>query len=416
MKRKLMASVLMLATALFGLGGTANALPHVMFRDSDKWVAGPRDITASGAYSWALPEMADATAWEIIDGYPGGVTSDGYTIAPEFRPEKEITRAEYAKVLAVTAGLADDAGAASVPFTDVSSADWFFAYVSALYKQGVIRDGDRAGTAFSPNQAITRLDMALWAGRAAVAYGVQAPAADLSGFADGASVPVQFREELATSVGLGIIKGSTVADGSIYLYPSGTAKRVEATAMVVRMLARFDQHTASMSTLESTVRHGLRSFMDQGKVVLTHHNPPHSFGHKYVEGNQAAVRLALAPYFSAAMLTLVRDTREQYLPYNIGGGYLTWNAWGYTTMNDLSRWGSLGLDYRTTEITSVAPVRLLDRYAVVSVSVDVRRAFPNGMMWDQEQVFNLHLKKLGGRWVITQRTFISEIRTGVVAP
>jgi|GEM_PF-6184182 len=415
MKRKLVASLLAACTTVISVTTTASALPHVLFQDSHDWVASPMDITASGAYGWALPEISEAAAWEIIDGYPGG-TDGAYAIAPTFGAERPITRAEFAKILAVSTGLVDGAKSTAPPFADVLVTDWFYPSVKALYHAGVIKESDRAGGTFSPNQAITRLDMAVWAGRAALAYGIPAAEADLAGFADGQQVPAQFRHDLAQSVSLGIIKGSLTADGSKYLYPAGTAKRVEATAMVMRTLNRFDQAKPNQAALETTVRAGIRAFMDQGKAVLPHHNPPQSFGHKYVEANVAAIRQALSPYFSDTMLTLIRDKREEFLPFNTGGGKLTWNAGGYTAMNDLLYWGSRGLNYPSVEITSVTPMKVLDRYAIVRVRMDVHRVFPGGLQWLQEQVFDLHLKQIGSQWVITQRTYVSEVRKEVIAP
>ncbi|HEY3365158.1 MAG TPA: S-layer homology domain-containing protein [Symbiobacteriaceae bacterium] len=394
---------------LFGLSSPAMALPHVLFQDSHQWVASPKDLTPSGAFSWALPEIAEATAWEIIDGYPGKV--DGvYTTSMTFAPEKPITRAEFAKILAVSTGLSDGR-TENVPFDDVKGGDWYAPYVSTLHEHGVIRASDRGSSSFEPNQPITRLDMALWAERATVAYGVTAPEQDLSLFADASAVPTQFRSELAQSVGLGIIKGAT-EDGITYLYPAGTAKRVEATAMVMRALNRFNRSAPSMDTLEAAVRSGLTAYLEQGKVVGAYHKPPEQFANRYVEQNAASIRLALEPYFSPGMLSLVKDVRSEFLPYNLGGGPLVWSAMGYTVLNDLVLWGGRGLDFRNVSVVSVTPQKVLDRYAEVEVRMDLTRYFPSGIIWEQVHLFRLHLKLSNGRWLITQRTFVSEKKKG----
>ena len=73
-----------------------------------------------------------------------------------FRPNDNITRAEFAKMTAVMLGLEEDKSADTV-FDDVRADDWYFGYVSALYKKGIVNG--MTDTVFGAEKNISRQDI-----------------------------------------------------------------------------------------------------------------------------------------------------------------------------------------------------------------------------------------------------------------
>ncbi|OEH92132.1 S-layer homology domain-containing protein [Bacillus solimangrovi] len=111
------------------------------------------DVKDNTWYTEAIEYLVDK---EVISGYPGGT----------FKPNGSLTRAEAAKVMALTLGL-DHEGAPDANFPDVKRGEWFAPYVSVLVNEGII-SGFPDGT-FKPHQTLTRAQMAKMM---AVAYGI----------------------------------------------------------------------------------------------------------------------------------------------------------------------------------------------------------------------------------------------------
>lgn len=102
------------------------------------------DVSSDAFYAGAVNDLASKG---IIGGYSNGT----------FQPNKQVTRAEAAKILAFDLGLTTNKGAAT-SFSDVKGSDWFFQPVTALAEAGGI-NGYKDG-AFQPNKTITRAEMA----------------------------------------------------------------------------------------------------------------------------------------------------------------------------------------------------------------------------------------------------------------
>jgi hypothetical protein len=115
------------------------ALPNVAFGASFSDLA-PSD--------WGYKEVLSLTDQKIIAGYPDGT----------FRPEAQITRAEFCKLIAktVTRGL-DPKFPTRPTFPDVSQNHWAYGYVEAVAAQGWVNgfpDGN-----FRPEQSITKAEV-----------------------------------------------------------------------------------------------------------------------------------------------------------------------------------------------------------------------------------------------------------------
>ncbi len=93
-----------------------------------------------------------------------------------FRPNDNITRAEFVKMIAVMLGIEEDKSADAV-FDDVQADDWYFGYVSALYKKGIVNG--MTDTKFGAKENISRQDICTILSRA-----MDLGSADSSKFAD----------------------------------------------------------------------------------------------------------------------------------------------------------------------------------------------------------------------------------------
>jgi len=95
------------------------------------------------------PAIARLVGLGILNGYPDGT----------FRPDNNITRAEFAKIAVLSMGLERSADMlATVPsqFSDVKVSDWFNKYVNVATSQGILK-GYPDGT-FKPNSNITQAE------------------------------------------------------------------------------------------------------------------------------------------------------------------------------------------------------------------------------------------------------------------
>jgi hypothetical protein len=126
--------LLVLATFMFSIVGSAAAASFSDVKTTDSEASAIYKLTSLG----------------VIEGYPDGT----------FGAEKTITRAEFAKIAVVTAGLkAVASGMQGTPssFSDVSSDFWANGWINVAAAQGFVK-GDGDGT-FRPNDQITQAEV-----------------------------------------------------------------------------------------------------------------------------------------------------------------------------------------------------------------------------------------------------------------
>lgn len=152
-----------------------------------------------------------------------------------YRPNENITRAEFAELVARGLGLKGEQNAAS-RFLDVRGGSVTSAYIGAAAEAGIIT-GNTDGT-FRPDRPITREQMAIMMVRA-MNYGGQpvvlntSAASALSKFSD--SKKIQSKDLVAKAVQEGIIQGMT----SKTFVPQGNATRAQAAVMMKRVLDKL---------------------------------------------------------------------------------------------------------------------------------------------------------------------------------
>ena len=157
----------------------------------------------------------------VYYAYPNGLM-DG-TSDTTFEPNANMTRAMLVTILWRMEG--EPVVNYLMPFTDVDGGAWYAEAVRWASSEGIVEGV--SDTSFAPNAEITREQLAAILWRYA---GEPATAANLAGYADGASVSAYAVDAMRWCVEHGIITGTTAAT----LEPQGTATRAQAAAMLMR--------------------------------------------------------------------------------------------------------------------------------------------------------------------------------------
>lgn len=175
------------------------------------------------------PAFSDVAQTHWAAGYIRALAERGIVSgnAGCFFPDRCVTRAEFVKMLfgVMDAALPTSGGNA---FTDVSG--WAVPYVTWAAENGIVNgtEGDR----FSPDERITREQIAAILLRCADRFSVKLPHGDEKHFTDEGNISGYARTAVSELAGAGVINGST--DGSFR--PRATATRAEAAKMLCIIL------------------------------------------------------------------------------------------------------------------------------------------------------------------------------------
>ncbi|MCK5812363.1 MAG: S-layer homology domain-containing protein [Clostridiales bacterium] len=167
---------------------------------------------------WGNQYIAPLTVVGIINGMGDGT----------FKPEGEVTRAQFAKLVAVSTMV--EAGSNS-SFSDVEVSDWYYGYIAGLENEGIVD-----GTTFYPNEAILRKDMAVMVMKAYENYtgeDLQVLANHSTAtFTDINTLTAEEIKYISAAHYLGIINGMTATTYE----PDNTATRAQASAIIYRLM------------------------------------------------------------------------------------------------------------------------------------------------------------------------------------
>ncbi|MCC5909962.1 MAG: S-layer homology domain-containing protein [Clostridiaceae bacterium] len=160
----------------------------------------------------------------IINGYPDNT----------FRPQNEISREEFIKILVEALGEEIKTSLLEGTFSDVKAEDWSYKYIETAVREEIIIPEDY-GTTLQPKKPITRLEIAMMVIRALEldAVGKLEDAATV--FADDESIPLWSKPYIQLASDEGIIQGYRV-DNGFEFRPQNTATRAEAAIMIYRFL------------------------------------------------------------------------------------------------------------------------------------------------------------------------------------
>ncbi len=197
-----------------GSGGGVSPNPEAITGNSEAGVTastGTQNFNDTNGH-WASSSISQLVALGAINGYPDG----------SFRPEKTISRAEFAAVLVKAFNLNQQS---SATFKDTVN-HWARNHIAAAVASGVA-NGYNADT-FGPDDPVTREQMAVMIVRAAGIAG----AAEEPGFNDSADISVWAREAIAAMTQKGLMQG--YSDNTIQ--PLKYAKRGEAVTLIMNVL------------------------------------------------------------------------------------------------------------------------------------------------------------------------------------
>ncbi|WP_338130477.1 S-layer homology domain-containing protein [Cohnella ginsengisoli] len=169
---------------------------------------------------WAQASIVEAEKKGIITGYPDG----------SFRPDRTVTRAEFAVMLVKALKLQKEAS--NLSFKDADRiGQWARTAVAQAVSMGLIQ-GDGSDN-FRPDAPLTRSEMAVMLARALKL----APEAVSAGFADDRDIPAWAVGAAAELKKLGIMQGK----GGNGFFPKDVTTRAETVAVLLRMLAAMEK-------------------------------------------------------------------------------------------------------------------------------------------------------------------------------
>lgn len=157
-------------------------------------------------------EMKELMKLGIIQGYNDG----------SIRPNKEVTRAEFAKMVVQSfelgtpvnsasvenGGFSAAAAAATVNFKDVLPGEWYYNSIAEAVEAGIIKG--HSNNTFKPNDLITREQMASMVARALKAKGININVSETKAmdFTDASSIRDDHKDDVRILTHLGIITGN----------------------------------------------------------------------------------------------------------------------------------------------------------------------------------------------------------------
>ena len=179
--------------------------------------AGYNDVAADAWYADSVYKAKDK-------GYMEGVA------AGIFAPEKAMTRAEFAQVVANMAGVGKAGIGETYPtkFSDVPADAWYAKAIEWASRYGIVNGTSE--TTFEPNGTVTREQIATMLYRYA-GNNAQADLTVLDAFVDGAQVSDWAANAMAWAVEEGYMNGKGADD----LQPQATATRAEIATLAVRV-------------------------------------------------------------------------------------------------------------------------------------------------------------------------------------
>lgn len=380
MPRRLALLCAAVLAALVLLPGSALAFNPEAMVDCNLWQK------EDGAFRWAAQDINDTISFEVFLGYPTGTHTFTWLgkewtrpKGPEFRPGGEITRAEFAAALARVLGHEGWTGPVE-GFSDVKAEDWFGPYVGALVSRGVVVPAEYGGK-LVPGGPITRVEIAAWVARAALAEGIEDPGTQAA-FLDVSPDHRHFRE-ISVATGLGIVRGYP----DMTFKPEEKATRAEAAAMMMRLVRKLEKNPPRVEDLKPVIQEAF----DAVSAFLKEHKT-------WPDDGPAAFKRELGRWYTAPNLEWygypgMNKQVGRGLGNFLGGGASIEDGFVNLRIDDRLFW------YDDTWVESVEPVWLGSRWAVVKVVwVNEPHTYDGANLgqvrW--EAVFCLRLD--GGRW------------------
>ena len=174
-------------------------------------------FTDIGNVEWAQQAILYLNDKKIISGDGNG----------KFRPNDNITREEFTKIVVVAFGIPSSEQSAG--FVDVADDNWAKDYINAAYKSGIVKGISDSEFGFGTN--ISRQDMALMVLRAAEKSGMTFEAGEITTI-DADSVADYAKDSVGKMMKAGIING--FADNTFL--PEANATRAQAAKIIYALI------------------------------------------------------------------------------------------------------------------------------------------------------------------------------------
>lgn len=225
---------------VFEADGTLRHVPTKVTRANERYYAQINSLTNSDygviwnpmtfddlTGHWSAGAVNDMGSRLVVNGVGGG----------RFNPDADITRAEFAAIVARGLGLRVDKG--DVPFTDVAGSEWYAGVVNTAFRFGLIA-GYEDGS-FRPHNKITRQEAMTIMARAMKITGLKeqlvgAGRQSLASFRDADGLADWAMEGAILSVAAGVMNGRTPD----LLKPAAFMTRAEVATIVQRLLRQSD--------------------------------------------------------------------------------------------------------------------------------------------------------------------------------
>lgn len=175
---------------------------------------------------WAEDIIKTLADMGMINGFEDGT----------FRPDANVTRAEFAKLLVEMLNLPEGHGDA---FGDVSAGEWYYGCVYAASNAGIVRGFD---SEFYPNNQITREDAAVMMYRAVDGYDYGMDGSTV--FGDSVEISDYATEAVGILAANGLINGFENK-----FFPKDTTTRAEAATMIYNIV-QFREKAFSVKSIK----------------------------------------------------------------------------------------------------------------------------------------------------------------------
>jgi len=169
---------------------------------------------------WAQRPISTLSGMHIIGGHRDGT----------FRPDTQVSRAEFVAMLARALYLPDDASAAA-HFRDAGTFSWAAGAIGAATKAGLV--GGNADGNFAPARHISRAEIAVVLSRVVQQGLVTVPRVPAVSFADHHTIPVWAVSGVRMAAEAGLVHGA--GDGRFN--PNNFVTRAEVATMLYRLVA-----------------------------------------------------------------------------------------------------------------------------------------------------------------------------------
>lgn len=184
---------------------------------------------------WASSDINRLSEQCILEGYPDGL----------FKPNRKISRAEMATMVAKGYNLDITSTCDCTKFTDVPQSHWAHNYIAKAASENMV--SGCGANKFFPNKNITRSEALT-----IMSKGINCPMDEakaeeiLSRYKDGGTVPCWAKESIAKAIDNGALKNERNQD---YIRPNDKTTRAEASSMLqnMRLAGGYDKSTKTAS-------------------------------------------------------------------------------------------------------------------------------------------------------------------------